>query len=185
MHSRSEVGDLGNLEDSLPSWITTHLGEGSSSFMTDEVTQSPDSPREDPPSPKDVPMVVVSPQPRLAVLRGKVQEDLARRIPNNVKGKKRKFLFTSGEDWEFFEGSSRCNNPRKLYWDEVTRVEHIFNSVEEKGLYSIPALLESKPFCRVVGSCQPMAFGKENKGEDRPTDDVPTSLGDVGESPHS
>ncbi|GFY96414.1 hypothetical protein Acr_11g0007200 [Actinidia rufa] len=93
MHSRFEVGDLGNLEDFLPSWITAHLGEGSSSFMTDEITQSPDSPREDPPTPEDVPMVAVP---------------LRSLSPN------------------------------------------------------------------------PMVFCKENKGEDRPADDVPTSSGDVG-----
>ena len=33
--------------DSLPSWISDHLGEGSS-YITDEVRQSPRSPMEDP-----------------------------------------------------------------------------------------------------------------------------------------
>ena len=46
MSSRSDVGDLENLADSLPSWISKHLGE--KSFMIDEVNQLPSSPREDP-----------------------------------------------------------------------------------------------------------------------------------------
>ncbi|GFY95594.1 hypothetical protein Acr_10g0009790 [Actinidia rufa] len=61
MRSRSEVGDLENSEDSRPSWIIDHLGEGSSSFMTDEVNQSPESPREDPSTPEDITMVTVPP----------------------------------------------------------------------------------------------------------------------------
>ncbi|GFY85718.1 hypothetical protein Acr_04g0004560 [Actinidia rufa] len=61
MRSRFEVRDFENLKDSLPSWITDHLEEGSSSFMTDEVNQSPDSPREDSPTPEDVPIIIVPP----------------------------------------------------------------------------------------------------------------------------
>ncbi|GFS34419.1 hypothetical protein Acr_00g0033930 [Actinidia rufa] len=77
-------------------------------------------------------------------------------------------------------GHPRCNNPTRLYGDEVTGVEHVFSSIEEKGLYSVPTLLESKSFCRVFGPLRPMAFGEENKGEDRSTNDVPISLGDAG-----
>ena len=47
MSSRFGVGDLENLEDSLPSWISEHLGKGSS-YMADEVNQLPSSPRENP-----------------------------------------------------------------------------------------------------------------------------------------
>ena len=47
MSSRSRVGDLENLEDFLPSWISEHLGK-ESSYMTDEVNQLPSSPRESP-----------------------------------------------------------------------------------------------------------------------------------------
>ncbi|GFS36288.1 hypothetical protein Acr_00g0045150 [Actinidia rufa] len=46
MYNRSRVGDLENLEDSLPSWIFKHLG-GGSSYMTDEKNKLPFSPRED------------------------------------------------------------------------------------------------------------------------------------------
>ncbi|GFS43258.1 hypothetical protein Acr_00g0084390 [Actinidia rufa] len=44
---------------------------------------------------------------RLAILQGEVQENLAQRILSNVKGRKRKFFFAYGEDWEFYEGLSR------------------------------------------------------------------------------
>ena len=48
-----------NLEDSLPSWISDHLGERS--VMTDEVNQISSSPREDPPNPEDTSSVAVLP----------------------------------------------------------------------------------------------------------------------------
>ncbi|GFZ11565.1 hypothetical protein Acr_22g0009630 [Actinidia rufa] len=232
MRGRSEVGDLGNLKDSLPSWITDHLREGSSSFMTNEVNQSPDSPREDPPIPENVLVLVPNAWRSITCalslwraykyamslfefrnlyslnnnpksdhgwlyFKARYKKTLLRGYPSNVKGWKRIFFFTSGQEWEFSEGSSReygvprvtkswsipdkrCNNPSKMYGDKVTRVGHVFSSVEEKGLYSVPALLESKSFCRVFGPRRPMAFGEENKGEDQPTDDVPTSSGDGG-----
>ncbi|GFS43627.1 hypothetical protein Acr_00g0086100 [Actinidia rufa] len=44
----SKVGILENLKDSLPSWISKHLGEGSS-YMIIETNMLPSSPREDPP----------------------------------------------------------------------------------------------------------------------------------------
>ncbi|GFS38320.1 hypothetical protein Acr_00g0056790 [Actinidia rufa] len=44
--------DLGNLNNSLPPWISDHLGENS--YMADEV-QLPYSPRENPPSPEASP----------------------------------------------------------------------------------------------------------------------------------
>ena len=37
--------DVGDIENTLPSWISDHLGERS--YMTIEVTQYPSSPRED------------------------------------------------------------------------------------------------------------------------------------------
>ncbi|GFY81086.1 hypothetical protein Acr_01g0008950 [Actinidia rufa] len=236
MRSRSKVGDLENLEDSLPYWITGHLVEGSSSFMTNEVNQSTDSPREDPLTLEDVPIVTVSPSVEkevnimtpnkldllresysfpshmqlrileegetmtstcpgrgglLRVLRGKaspvqyhcgvhiseVQEDSAQRIPQQHQEveEKKKFL-----PWEMTgsspEGSSQeYGIPRipkswsildvatpKLYGDKVKRVEHVFNSVEEKGLYSVPTLFKSKSFRRVFGPLRPLAFGEEN-----------------------
>ncbi|GFY91216.1 hypothetical protein Acr_07g0014120 [Actinidia rufa] len=57
MSRTSDVTRSGNL-DSLPSWISDHLGEGSS-FMTDEVNQSPSSPMEG--SPKENPMISIHP----------------------------------------------------------------------------------------------------------------------------
>ncbi|GFZ17145.1 hypothetical protein Acr_26g0004150 [Actinidia rufa] len=205
MRSRSEVGDLDNRENSLPSWIIDHLGEGSSSFMTDEVNQSPDLPREDPPTPEEVPMVAIPPlvgqdtrggrnyniysprrgvllrgcfpsrppfshsptiRPRLAVLQGDVQEDPAQRVPQQCQGVERKFFFASREDWEFSDGSSREYG--------------VPSSVEEKGLYSVLALLKSKSFQRVFGPRQLLVSDEKNKGED-----VPTSSGDASDSRQS
>ena len=39
MSSQAKIGDLNNLEDSLPSCITEHLGE--KSYVTDDVNQLP------------------------------------------------------------------------------------------------------------------------------------------------
>ena len=48
MSHKSDVANSGNL-NSLPSWISDHLGEGSS-YMTDEVNRSPASPMEGSPT---------------------------------------------------------------------------------------------------------------------------------------
>ena len=47
MYNRANVGVL---ENSVPSWISDHLGERS--YMADEVNKLPSSHRKDPPSPK-------------------------------------------------------------------------------------------------------------------------------------
>ncbi|PSS08000.1 Platelet-derived growth factor receptor beta like [Actinidia chinensis var. chinensis] len=54
----SSKADVVNLENSLPSWISDHLGE--KSFKEDEVIQLPFSPKEDPPSPEGSPSVAIS-----------------------------------------------------------------------------------------------------------------------------
>ena len=56
MSSRIDVGDLDN---SLPSWISDHLGE--KSYMANEVNQLPSSPREDSPNPEGSPSVATFP----------------------------------------------------------------------------------------------------------------------------
>ena len=56
MSSRTDVGDL---ENSLPSWISDHLGE--KSYMANEVNQLPLSPRKDHFSSEDSPLVVPLP----------------------------------------------------------------------------------------------------------------------------
>ncbi|GFS39052.1 hypothetical protein Acr_00g0060920 [Actinidia rufa] len=179
MHSRSEVGDLGNLEDSLPSWITTHLGEGSSSFMTDEgipeegETITSTSPGE----------VAFYQAAFLAGLQFPIHPTIRNlfSLNNNPKPDHGWLYFEARYKKTLLEGYPTTLRVRRENFSsprEKTGSSPKAHLVEEKGLYSIPALLESKSFCRVVGSCQPMAFSKENKGEDRPTDDVPTSLGD-------
>ncbi|GFS31549.1 hypothetical protein Acr_00g0018040 [Actinidia rufa] len=57
MSRNSDVTRSGDL-DSLPSWISDHLGEGSS-FMTDEINQSPSSPMEG--SPEASPLIAIHP----------------------------------------------------------------------------------------------------------------------------
>ena len=56
MSSEANIGDLDN---SLPSWISDHLGE--KSYMADEVNQLPSSPQENPPSPEASPSVTTPP----------------------------------------------------------------------------------------------------------------------------
>ena len=56
MSSKADVGDL---ENSLSSWIFDHLGENS--YMASEVTRLPSSPREDTPSPEVRPSADVLP----------------------------------------------------------------------------------------------------------------------------
>ncbi|GFZ03443.1 hypothetical protein Acr_16g0000670 [Actinidia rufa] len=213
--------------------------------MTGEVNQSPDSPREDLPTPEDVPMVTVPPSIEKETNIMTLDElDLLREtysfppyvlilqfynicpaqlIPNAWRSvtyaislwRAHKYPMSISEfrhlfslnnnpkpdhDWlyfkEFFEGSyreysvprvpkswgipdKRCNNPPRLYEDEIKRVEHFFNSIKEKGLYSVPTLLASRSFQRVFGPLSPVASGEENKGEDRPADYVPTSSSDA------
>ena len=60
MSHRPEAGHSENLEDYLSSWVSDHLGEGSS-YMTDEVNQSPESPMEDPSIPEVNPLVAIHP----------------------------------------------------------------------------------------------------------------------------
>ncbi|GFY93766.1 cytochrome P450, family 81, subfamily H, polypeptide 1 [Actinidia rufa] len=57
MSHNPDVVNSGNL-DSLPSWISDHLGEGSS-YMTDEVNQSSASPMEGSPSLETNPLVAI------------------------------------------------------------------------------------------------------------------------------
>ena len=59
MSNRAEVGDLKKLWNSLPSWISEHLGE--KSYMNDEVNQLPSSPPKNSPSPKASPTVATPP----------------------------------------------------------------------------------------------------------------------------
>ncbi|GFZ18331.1 hypothetical protein Acr_27g0000700 [Actinidia rufa] len=57
MSRTTDVTRSGDL-DSLPSWISDHVGEGSS-FMTDELNQSPSSPMEG--SPEESPLIAIHP----------------------------------------------------------------------------------------------------------------------------
>ncbi|GFZ10805.1 hypothetical protein Acr_22g0002030 [Actinidia rufa] len=232
MSRNSDVSRSGD-QESLPSWISDHLGEGSP-YMTDEVNQSPSSPMEGSP---EHPLVVIHPSvgektnimtlEELNALRdtysfssrvqirlpdegetitstrpGEVRNKkvLLGGYPSNVKGWKSKFFFVSGDEWEILEGVSRkgaarvprawgipnkhCNNPPRLYGDELKVFKEIFQSVKESGRFSVPVLLDSKSFERVFGSRESRT--SRTTGDNRPSGEAPSSSGDVGESknPH-
>ena len=60
MSHRPEAGNSKNLEDSLTSWVSDQLGEGSS-YMINKVNQSLKSPMEDPSIPEVNPLVAIHP----------------------------------------------------------------------------------------------------------------------------
>ncbi|GFZ19989.1 hypothetical protein Acr_28g0006940 [Actinidia rufa] len=120
--------------------------------------------------------------------------------PSNVKGWKSKFFFVFGDEWEIPEGTSwegapivprtwgildkHCNNPPQLLGDEPKVFEEIFWSVEKSGRFLVPMLLDSKSFGRVFGS--PGSRASRTVGDNLPSEEVPSSSSDVGESknPH-
>ncbi|GFZ14944.1 hypothetical protein Acr_24g0011340 [Actinidia rufa] len=120
--------------------------------------------------------------------------------PSNVKGWKRKFFFVSGDEWEIPEEKSRkgaarvprtwgisdkhCNNPPRLFDDEMKVFEEIFRSVEESGRFSVPVLLDSKSFRRVFAS--PGSRALRTAGDHLPSGEAVSSSSNVGESrnPH-
>ncbi|GFY80998.1 hypothetical protein Acr_01g0008070 [Actinidia rufa] len=98
-------------EQSLPSWISDHLGAKS---YIDETSQSPSShhqtlqrwiPRV---LPKRVPCTPSAPYPirgSFTSRRG-LDKNLFRGSPSNVKGWKTRFFFASGDEWEFPSGTA-------------------------------------------------------------------------------
>ncbi|GFY96533.1 hypothetical protein Acr_11g0008390 [Actinidia rufa] len=115
--------------------------------------------------------------------------------PSNVKGWKSKFFFVSGDEWEIPEEKSRkgaarvrghkhCNNPPRLFDDEMKVFEEIFRSVEESGRFSVPVLLDSKSFHRVFAS--PGSRASRTASNHPPSGEAVSSSSDVGESrnPH-
>ncbi|GFZ03473.1 hypothetical protein Acr_16g0000970 [Actinidia rufa] len=122
------------------------------------------------------------------------------RVYSNVKGWKNKFFFVSGDEWEIPEEKSRkgaarvprtwgipdkhCNNPPRLFDDEMKVFEEIFRSVEESGRFSVPVLLDSKSFRRVFAS--PGSRASRTAGDHPASGEAVSSSSDVGESrnPH-
>ncbi|GFZ03432.1 hypothetical protein Acr_16g0000560 [Actinidia rufa] len=131
---------------------------------------------------------------------GKNKKVLLGGYPSNVKGWKSKFFFVFGDEWEIPEGTSwegapivprtwgildkHCNNPPQLLGDEPKVFEEIFWSVEKSGRFLVPMLLDSKSFGRVFGS--PGSRASRTVGDNLPSEEVPSSSSDVGESknPH-
>ncbi|GFZ02290.1 hypothetical protein Acr_15g0008980 [Actinidia rufa] len=184
-------GDL----DSLPSWISDHLWEGSS-FMTDEVNQSPVSPMEGSPPPETNSLIAIHPSveektnimtleeldalreaysfpPRVRVRLPEEGETITSTRPGEVLGG---LILSCFSD-------KHCNNPPRLYSDEPKVFEEIFKSVKKTGCFSVLVLLELKSFCRVFVSPGSMASG--TTGENGPSGEAPSSSGDVGEYPNS
>ncbi|GFZ06763.1 hypothetical protein Acr_18g0009330 [Actinidia rufa] len=128
--------------------------------------------------------------------KAKNKKVLLKVYPSNVKGWKSKFFFISGDEWEIPEGTSQegaprvprtwgipdkhCNNPPRLYGDEPKVFEEIFWSVEKIGRFSIPVLLDSKSYCRVVVS--PGSRASRTAGDNFPSGDTPSSSSDVAMS---
>ncbi|GFY92423.1 hypothetical protein Acr_08g0008190 [Actinidia rufa] len=214
MSRNSGVTRSGDL-DSLPSWISDHLGQGSS-YMADEVSQSPSSPVEG--SPEENPLIAIHPSveektnimtiEELNALRetyffppeARNKKVLLGGYPSNVKGWKSKFFFVSGDEWEIPAGTSpvgaprvprtwgipdkHCNNPPRLFGDEMKVFDEAFQSVEKSGRFSVPVLLESKSFGQVFGS--PESRTSRTAGANLPSGEASSSSSDVGESenPH-
>ncbi|GFZ03495.1 hypothetical protein Acr_16g0001190 [Actinidia rufa] len=84
--------------------------------------------------------------------------------PNNVKGWKGKFFF------------ALMSSPKGYPGPKVPRS---WGTPDKKGLYSVPALLESKSFCRSFGLPKSMTFGEGDNGEDRPVGVASISSGDT------
>ncbi|GFZ18458.1 hypothetical protein Acr_27g0001970 [Actinidia rufa] len=122
--------DMVDLENSLPSWISDHLGE--KSYMDDEVTRLPSSPKEDPSSLEGSPSVALPP------IETRPKRIVFGEYPSNVKGWKKNF-FVSGDNWEFPKGFAReagaprvprlwgtpskhCNKVSKLFGDDQKRI---------------------------------------------------------------
>ena len=82
--------------------------------------------------------------------------------------------------------SGKHNNglPR-LFEDKLERFDNVLNSVEGKGLYSIPTLFESKSFHRSFGLPESLASGIRNIGKDRLANGASVASGNMGESCHS
>ncbi|GFY93881.1 hypothetical protein Acr_09g0003270 [Actinidia rufa] len=113
--------------------------------------------------------------------------------PSNVKGWKSKFFFVSGDEWEIPEKKSRkgaarvprtwgipdkhCNNPPRLFDDEMKVFEEIFQLVEESGRFSVPVLLDSKSFRRVFAS--PGSRASRTAGDHLPSGEALSSSSDV------
>ncbi|GFZ19428.1 hypothetical protein Acr_28g0001330 [Actinidia rufa] len=116
--------------------------------------------------------------------------------PSNVKGWKSKFFFVSGDEWEIPEEKSQkgaarvprtwripnkhCNNPPRLFEDEMKVFEEIFRSVEESGRFSVPVLLDSKSFRRVFAS--PGSRASRTASDHLPSGEAVSSSSDVAMS---
>ncbi|GFY97517.1 hypothetical protein Acr_12g0000580 [Actinidia rufa] len=94
--------------------------------------------------------------------------------PSNVKGWKRKFFFVSGKTGSFPKG---CLGRLGFHGSKDT--------LDMEGLYSVPALLESKSFHKSFGPPKFMVSDDGGNGEDRLAGFAFASSGDVGESFHS
>ncbi|GFY96615.1 hypothetical protein Acr_11g0009210 [Actinidia rufa] len=185
MSRRIDLGD-GALKTSLPSWLSNHLG--GKSYITDDVTQSPSSSLGGSPHgnssvyiehPKMdtlnlIKEVKIMTQGDLDKLREKYSfpperpdKNLLMGLLNNVKSWKKRFFFTSGDEWEFFLSMpSGVAIPSR-----AKRTEEVLGKIKPGGYCDVSKILASKTFQRYFarGRMEISSSGGEN-----------TSLGDDG-----
>ncbi|GFY97785.1 hypothetical protein Acr_12g0003260 [Actinidia rufa] len=117
---------------------------------------------------------------RMIIFQGEAEEDPARRIFQQHQGMERKKFLCLGRRLGVSKGA-----PREVGAPIVPRSwgTPMASSVEKKGFYSVPILLEFKSFRRTFSLPEPMTSGFA--GEALPTDDGPTTPSNAGESYHS
>ncbi|GFZ12048.1 hypothetical protein Acr_23g0004330 [Actinidia rufa] len=169
MSRRPEVANSEDL-DFLSSWISDHLGKGSS-YMTDEVNQSPESPMEGSRIPKVDPLVAIHPLIRLS----EEGETIVSAQPSEVA-----FYETA-----FPMGLRFPIHPTIRYVLSLSEFRNLFsldsNPKSDQGRLYFKAsykktLLEGY-LSNVNGS---MASG--TVGEEHPEEEAPSSSGNAGES---
>ncbi|GFZ08897.1 hypothetical protein Acr_20g0007050 [Actinidia rufa] len=101
--------------------------------------------------------------------------------PSNMKGWKKRFFFTSGDEWEFFpsmpagDGIPRvprswgtpeksCNKLSALTEVEVKRTEEVLGKVEPGGYFDVSKVLGSRTFNKhfAVGRMEISSSGRDN-----------------------
>ncbi|GFY95697.1 hypothetical protein Acr_11g0000030 [Actinidia rufa] len=189
MSSKTILGNEES-EQSLPSWISDHLGGRS---YIDETNQSPSflpvlttSPKMDTSSLNKESNVMsqaeldnlgatysfphgslysLSPLPDSGwyYFKARPEKNLLRGSPSNVKGRKTRFFFASGDEWEFPSGTAgsdsiprvprswgtpgkSCNKLPTLSEVDAKRTETVFGKIEPGGYFEVSKVLGSRTF---------------------------------------
>ncbi|GFZ05434.1 hypothetical protein Acr_17g0010060 [Actinidia rufa] len=200
--------DVGDLENTLPSWISDHLGEWS--YMTAEVIQYPSSPREHPSDNEESPLVEDEGSPLVDI-----QPPPERKTNTITHGEldrlKESCSFPSGIQIRLLEEDEtiasihpgedpggprvprswntpgkRCNLLLALSETKQERFNTISGTLERGQFYPIKGVLGSKSFFRNFAlDSRKMVSSVGNNDEDKPTGNTAHVAGDEGESPIS